>query len=221
MGAGIGGGSSNCATTLLGLNTLWNTGLSIDELAEIGATLGADVPVFVRGHSAWGEGIGEILTPISLPSCWYLLITPPCHTKTPKIFMDPQLTRRKQGITIAGFDYQRCGNDCEAVAKRHYPDIETAMTWLNDYGFAKMTGTGSTVFAAFDTQAEAQQVANQAPAHFSALVAKGVNVSQAHTQLAEQSSYIGASPSGKAHGFDPCIPRFESWRPSHLLTQES
>lgn len=183
-GAGLGGGSSDAATTLLGLNHLWNTGLDLDQLETIGLSLGADVPLFVRGHSAWAEGIGEQLQAITLPEDWFLVIHPGCAVSTAEIFSDPALTRHTRPIKIPAFLGQGGHNDCEPVARRRYPAIDSALRWLSQHAPARMTGTGSCVFARFATASDAQQVLEQLPKAWSGFVARGVNQSPAHTALA-------------------------------------
>src|SRR3569832_860700 len=130
MGAGLGGGSSDAATTLVALNHLWQAGLNQDELAELGLSLGADVPVFVRGRAAWAEGVGERLTPIGLPEPRYEVIVPPCHGSTAEIFGAAELTRNAPPLTIAAFLSGAGTNVCEAVVQRRYPEVAEALAWL-------------------------------------------------------------------------------------------
>jgi 4-diphosphocytidyl-2-C-methyl-D-erythritol kinase len=174
MGAGLGGGSSDAASALLGLNQLWGAGLSTDALAQIGLSLGADVPLFVRGHSAWAEGIGEILTPVDLPDKTYLVICPNCHVSTQEIFSHQQLTRNTTAIKMAAFLAGHTRNDCENVVRSLYPPVDEALEWLDQFAQARMTGTGASVFAAFDTAAEAQQVLAQLPSGMTGFVARGL-----------------------------------------------
>ena len=183
MQAGLGGGSSDAATTLLGLNALWQLGLSVDELAEFGLALGADVPVFVRGQSAWAEGVGERLTPIDLPSGHYVVIDPHCNVSTPEIFCDPSLVRDTPKVRIADY-YQGFGhNDLETVAKKHYPEIEKAINWLSVFSDARMSGSGSTVFGTFDNFEKAAKVAAQIPPQWTARVVSGLGESPVKQQL--------------------------------------
>ena len=182
-GGGLGGGSSNAATTLLGLNTLWELGLDSAELQALGASLGADVPVFVAGHSAWGEGIGEQLTPIELPPCWYLVVHPGCHVATGEIFSRPELTRNSPPITIAAFFEGGSRNDCQDVVKDLYPEVANALNWLGNFGEAKLTGTGACVFASFLSRAEAEAIGGQMPDRWTAFVARGLNRSPLLEQL--------------------------------------
>jgi len=183
-GAGLGGGSSNAATTLLALNHLWQTGLDRSTLASIGLRLGADVPVFVRGHSAWAEGVGEQLTPVNLPDRWYLVLTPAVEVSTATIFSHRELTRSGSAITMRTFLNGHSRNDCEALVRRLYPQVDAALNWLAHFAEARMTGTGASVFAAFDRQEEAESVlARLAEAStgllsgIEAFVARGINKS--------------------------------------------
>jgi 4-diphosphocytidyl-2-C-methyl-D-erythritol kinase len=175
VGGGLGGGSSDAATTLLVLNRLWDLGLPPDELARLGLSLGADVPVFIHGQAAWAEGIGEILTPVTPPEAWYLVLVPPVSVSTAAIFSDPGLTRDTPRTKIPDLLQGAGHNDCEAVVRRRYPEVAAAIDWLNAFAPARLTGTGGCVFAAFETEAAAQAVAAQLPADWSGLVARGVN----------------------------------------------
>lgn len=188
MGAGLGGGSSDAATTLLALNELWDMGFSIDELAETGLSLGADVPVFVRGFAAFAEGIGEKLSPFSVQENWYLLLIPPVHVATREIFCHPQLTRDSSAIKLCDLSRHEWRNDCTPVVARSYPMVSQAIDILGNYSKAMMSGTGSSVFAAFETQAQArhaqQQVRlNPVAASWFSVVAKGLNQSPLHRYL--------------------------------------
>ncbi|MCG8325382.1 MAG: 4-(cytidine 5'-diphospho)-2-C-methyl-D-erythritol kinase [Thiotrichales bacterium] len=173
--AGLGGGSSDAATTLLALNRLWKTGLSVDALAEIGVRLGADVPVFVRGQAAFAEGVGEQLTPVAPAEDWYVIIRPDCRISTAEIFQAPDLTRNTPPITIRDFLAGAGQNDCLPVVLKRFPQVAEAMNWLGNYSRAKMTGTGSTVFAPFADQASAETVLHEVPQNWSAWVAQGRN----------------------------------------------
>ena len=186
MGGGIGGGSSDAATTLLGLNHLWQTGLSIDQLAELGIRLGADVPVFVRGHAAWAEGVGEQLTPVELEEPWFLVVAPDCPVSTAEIFSDERLTRNSSPITLAAFVAGGGRNDCLPVVTTRYPEIRNTLILLNKYCEAKMTGTGSCLFGAFPNEREADKVRARLPATLRSFVARGCNVSPLHRALQKQ-----------------------------------
>lgn len=194
MGAGLGGGSSNAATALVGLNQLWQSGLSSDELADLGTQLGADVPVFVRGNTAFAEGIGELLTAVELPEQWYLVITPNVQVSTAEIFSNPQLTRDTSPIKIRALSEVQYRNDCQAVVTELYPAVKKALEWISDYRNPLMTGTGASVFCSFDNQTEAQQALDLVPKQWSAFIARGDNRSSLHREL--RKSFTGASPSG-------------------------
>jgi len=194
MGAGLGGGSSNAATTLVGLNALWKCGLTANQLSDLGKTLGADVPVFVHGESAFAEGIGDILTPLTLPQRWFLVITPNCHVSTREIFSNPQLTRNSSPIKIRALSGVEYGNDCQDVVSKLYPAVGSVLQWAGNFSAPLMTGTGASVFCSFDSKSEAQQVLSKMPKQWSGFVAKGVNRSPVHEQLHD--FFTGASPSG-------------------------
>jgi len=184
MGGGLGGGSSNAASTLLALNRLWGLELNTAALQSLGATLGADVPVFVGGHSAWAEGIGEVLTPVELPDTWYLVLKPRCAVPTGEIFSDRELTRDSLPITMAAFFQGVHRNDCEPVVVARYPETGEALNWLRQFAEPRLTGTGSCVFAAFGTREEAQAAQREVPGKWGSFVAQGVNESPALRALA-------------------------------------
>lgn len=183
LGGGLGGGSSDAATTLVALNALWHTGLSVEQLAQLGLQLGADVPVFVRGHAAWAEGVGEILTPIDPAEPWYVVIHPRCHVPTAEIFNLPELTRNTSPIKIRDFFDGLGRNDCESAVRRRYPAVAAALDWLAKYSPARMTGTGACVFAAFTTEARAREVAALTPPPWHGYAAQGLNRSPLRAQL--------------------------------------
>ena len=183
MGGGIGGGSSNAATTLLALNKLWQTNLDLDTLAELGRQLGADVPVFIRGSSAWAEGVGEELQAIELPEKWYLVLTPNCHVSTAEVFSHKDLTRDTSSITVAAFLEQGGLNDCQPLVQNLYPEVKNALSWLSQFGDARMTGTGACVFAPFDNKASAEAVLAETPNVLNGFVARGINHSNVHKLL--------------------------------------
>jgi len=176
MGGGLGGGSSDAATTLVALNRIWQTGLTVDELAALGLELGADVPVFIHGRSAWAEGVGELLVPIELDEHWFLVIAPQITVSTAEIFSAPELIRDTPAITIRDFlgDHS-VGNDLQAVVEERYPPVKQALDWLNGYAQARMTGSGACVFARFGSREQAQQVLEQLPREWQGFVARGVN----------------------------------------------
>lgn len=192
VGGGVGGGSSDAASTLLGLNTLWNTGLSLAELADIGAHLGADVPVFIRGTAAFAEGIGEQLSPVQLPTPWYLLLKPTCEVSTARIFSHQELTRNTSPIKIAAFlSGATCTrNDCLPIVQKLYPEIEAAMDWLGAFSKPRLTGTGACIFAEFKSEQDAETVLQQVPKPWQAFVTQGVNTSPAHSDLAKYESEV-------------------------------
>jgi 4-diphosphocytidyl-2-C-methyl-D-erythritol kinase len=175
IGGGLGGGSSNAATTLIALNNLWQTGFSRDELAKMGLALGADVPVFIHGYTAWAEGVGEILTQTKLPQRYFLVATPNCQVPTHRIFSHEQLTRNTQAIKMADFLDRETKNDCEFVACKLYTPIAETLSWLRKFGPARMTGTGSSVFATFESLIDAERVLESLPANVSGFVARGLN----------------------------------------------
>jgi 4-diphosphocytidyl-2-C-methyl-D-erythritol kinase len=183
VGGGVGGGSSDAATTLLGLNELWETKLSLKELAELGAELGADVPVFVYGHAAWAEGVGDQLTPIILPEPWYLLIIPPCQTQTARLYQDPRLMRDREKMSLSSYHPGDGHNDFEPIARLDYPEIARALDWLEQYSPARLSGSGATVFAAFDTREEASRIGGYVANGNKAIVAQGLNQSPLHRAL--------------------------------------
>lgn len=181
-GAGLGGGSSDAATTLVALNRLWQGNLTRDELADLGLQLGADVPVFVMGRSAWAEGIGEKLEPVILDEQFFVVLTPACHVTTATIFSHQQLTRDSTAIKMCAFLAGQSRNDCEALVRKLYPAVDAALDWLSRFAPARMTGTGSSVFAAFSEEAQARAVLAQLPATISGplagirgFVARGIN----------------------------------------------
>ena len=184
IGGGLGGGSSDAATTLLALNELWETRLSLAELTSLGLPLGADVPVFVQGSSAWAEGIGERLTPVAMPARWYAIVYPGVTVSTGEVFQSPELTRNSPLITIRAFFESGGRNDCEAVVRRLAPEVGEALDWLASFAPAHLTGTGSCVFAAFGTAIEAERVAARVPDRWMSTVARGLNASPVRTRAA-------------------------------------
>ena len=178
MGGGLGGGSSDAASTLVALNQMWKTGLSSEQLAAIGARLGADVPVFVAGRSAWAEGIGEKLTPVPLGAdSWYLVIFPGVLVPTASVFQAPELTRNSPPTTMRGFLETGGRNDCEKVVRARFPAVGEALDWLGRHAPARLTGTGSCVFAKFSRAEDAERVAARVPDEWRAWVARGLDAS--------------------------------------------
>jgi len=179
MGGGLGGGSSDAATTLLALNQLWHLQLSTDILASLGLKLGADVPVFVHGRAAWAEGVGDHLMPVTLEEPWYLVIHPGCHVSTAEIFSAPDLTRNSKPITLIQHQEGQTTNVCEPVVRRRYPPVAQALDWLDKYSHARMTGTGACVFARFDHKIHAEEIRSKLPNQWQGFVAQGKNISPA------------------------------------------
>ena len=183
IGGGVGGGSSNAATVLVGLNHLWQTGLSLEQLAEIGLSLGADVPIFVRGFAAFAEGIGEVLTPCEPAEKWYVVLKPDVSISTPAVFRDPNLPRNTPKRTMDALLNAKWENDCEKVVRDHYFEVEELMSKLVKYATFRLTGTGACIFAEFNSKEEADAVFTQRPANMFGFVAKGQNVSPLHQRL--------------------------------------
>ena len=177
MGGGLGGGSSDAATVLVALNRLWDCGLAEDDLAAIGVKLGADVPVFVRGRSAWAQGLGEHLTPVELSPTWFILVHPQVHISTGVVFQAPELTRNSPPITMSGFLQSGGRNDFEPVVRVRYPEVGRALDWLGHFAPARLTGTGSCIFAPCAGPEAAHDIATRVPGQWRATVARGLNVS--------------------------------------------
>ncbi|MDH5925136.1 4-(cytidine 5'-diphospho)-2-C-methyl-D-erythritol kinase [Vibrio lentus] len=188
MGGGIGGGSSNAATVLVALNHLWQLSLSDDQLAEIGLKLGADVPVFVRGHAAFAEGVGEQLQPANPDEKWYLVVKPQVSIATVDIFTHSELTRNTPKRALSTLLEQEYVNDCEKIVRMLYPEVDKQLSWLLQYAPSRLTGTGSCVFAEFSSKKEAESVLEQLPDTVSAFVARGRNISPLKETLAEYQS---------------------------------
>ncbi|SDU13194.1 4-(cytidine 5'-diphospho)-2-C-methyl-D-erythritol kinase [Geopseudomonas guangdongensis] len=183
MGGGIGGGSSDAATTLLGLDHLWQLNLGLDRLAELGLRLGADVPVFVRGRAAFAEGVGEHLTPLDLDEPWFLVAVPQVSVSTAEIFSAPELTRNTPIIKVCGLPEGGGHNDCQPVVEARYPEVRNALNLLNKFVHARMTGTGACVFGSFPNRSDADKVSRQLPATLPSFTARGCNLSPLHRVL--------------------------------------
>ena len=183
MGGGIGGGSSDAATTLLGLNHLWKLDCSEDQLAELGLSLGADVPVFVRGHAAFAEGVGEKLTPVDPEEPWYVVLVPQVSVSTAEIFSHPQLTRDSLPLKMRPVPKGNSRNDCQPVVEQSYPEVRNSLNLLGKFTDARLTGTGSCVFGAFPSKAEADKVLALLADTQTGFVAKGSNISMLHRKL--------------------------------------
>ncbi|WP_069862050.1 4-(cytidine 5'-diphospho)-2-C-methyl-D-erythritol kinase [Pseudomonas citronellolis] len=185
MGGGIGGGSSDAATTLVGLNHLWQLGWDEDRLAALGLGLGADVPVFVRGRAAFAEGVGEKLTPVELEEPWFLVAVPQVFVSTAEVFSDPELTRDTAPIKVRSLLGVDGRNDCQTVVEKRYPAVRNALMLLNKFTSARLTGTGACVFGSFPNQGDADKVRRQLPATLPSFVARGRNISLLHRKLQE------------------------------------
>jgi 4-diphosphocytidyl-2-C-methyl-D-erythritol kinase len=177
MGGGLGGGSSDAATTLIALNRLWELGLSREHLMQLGLRLGADVPVFVFGENAFAEGVGEELQAYPLPEAWYVVLFPPVHVPTAKVFSHPELTRDTVSITMRALESrqkQQLRNDLQSVVCGLYPEVANYLAWLNNFGEAKMTGSGACVFVEFASQSQAEAVLQKLPQEMRGVVAQGL-----------------------------------------------
>ncbi len=177
MGGGLGGGSSDAATTLVVLNRLWSLGFTTEKLMALGLKLGADVPVFVYGYAAWAEGVGEKLVKIDVPEKWVVIIKPEVHVDTGEIFSDKDLTRDSKSIKIADFLAGDDRNDCLDVVCRKYPSVKKAMDALSGYGRARLTGTGACVFAQFETESDAKKAYDGLKSRWQVYLTKAVNES--------------------------------------------
>lgn len=186
MGGGIGGGSSNAATTLVALNHLWNTGLSEDELAELGLTLGADVPIFVRGRTAFAGGVGENITPAPQEELYFLVANPNVHVSTADVFTAPELPRNTPAMAWEDYKFEKTRNDCQQLVEKRYPEVAKLLQWLVNYAPSRMTGTGACVFATFSDYTLAEQVRAKMPEAWQSFVAKGVNRSPLLDKLEQQ-----------------------------------
>jgi len=183
MGGGLGGGSSDAATVLVVLNKLWDLGLSRDELMQLGLRLGADVPIFVFGYSAWGEGVGEKLQAIAIPEQWVVIIKPDCHVNTKEIFCSEELTRDSKPITMHDFTAGDVINDCQFVVSKCYKQVQNAMNALSVYSMARLTGTGACVFAQFSSEAEAKSAYQELSKDWEVYLAKGLDKSPLYKQI--------------------------------------
>ena len=181
MGGGLGGGSSNAATILLALNVLWGANLSLLKLSELGLSLGADVPIFIHGFSAFAEGVGEELTPVSPEESWFLVSKPNVSISTASVFTDPHLTRDTPKVNLSDdinkLDIDLCHNDCQSLVIKKYPEVAKLLAWLVEYAPSRMTGTGACIFSRFDTEQEACRIQLLLPKGIVSFVAKGMNTS--------------------------------------------
>lgn len=183
IGGGLGGGSSDAATTLLALNTLWRLDWSLDRLAGLGLQLGADVPVFIRGTAAWAEGVGEELTPMDLPERLYVVIVPNTSVLTREVFTELDLTGFRRPITIRDFYAGQGQNDLAPVVRRRYPEVDQAWAWLAQFGEVRMTGSGACVFVEVPDRTVGQQVLAACPKQWRGNVARGLNHHPVHAHL--------------------------------------
>ncbi|MGI2149130.1 4-(cytidine 5'-diphospho)-2-C-methyl-D-erythritol kinase [Shewanella baltica] len=183
MGGGLGGGSSDAATTLVALNTLWHTQLSTEELAKIGLKLGADIPVFIHGFAAFAEGVGERLQAVNPSEPWYLVIAPDAHVSTADVFQDPLLPRDTPKLAIDALMSQPWANDCQKLVVSKYPQVAKALGWLLEYAPSRMTGTGACVFGEFTQQQQALAALAKLPSEMQGFVAQGMNLSPLITRL--------------------------------------
>ncbi|WP_375278491.1 4-(cytidine 5'-diphospho)-2-C-methyl-D-erythritol kinase [Alteromonas australica] len=193
MGGGIGGGSSNAATTLVALNALWGTRLSVHQLADIGLQLGADVPIFVRGETAFAEGVGEQITPAPQPEQWFLVANPNVHISTGEIFTAQELTRNTPSIDWADYKFEETRNDCQQLVVNRYPEVAKLLQWLVHYAPSRMTGTGACVFAPFSDESLANDLQGKLPSSWQSFVAKGVNRSPLLEKLEKYNSVNATS----------------------------
>jgi 4-diphosphocytidyl-2-C-methyl-D-erythritol kinase len=189
MGGGLGGGSSDAATTLVVLNELWGLRLSIQKLMELGLALGADVPAFVFGYSSWAEGIGEKLEKIEIPEQWIVVIKPDCHVDTKEVFLDKDLTRNSKSITMHDFIAGQHQNDCLGVVRERYPSVKDALVDLSGFSEARLTGTGACVFAQFDSEEAATSACLLLKKKWQTYLVRGMNESLLFTKL-NSGSYI-------------------------------
>ena len=189
IGGGLGGGSSDAATTLLALNKLWQLAYSTEQLASLGLKLGADVPVFIHGQTAFAEGVGELLQAVQIDTPWFVILVPPVVVSTAAIFSDPQLTRSSPTITIRDLNESllaadnKLGNDLEPVVRRRYPEVDEAIKWLSQFGRAKLTGSGACVFLPVVNREKAEEIADLCPPEMSCHIAKGLNEHPARAEL--------------------------------------
>ncbi|UXI67415.1 4-(cytidine 5'-diphospho)-2-C-methyl-D-erythritol kinase [Tahibacter amnicola] len=193
-GGGLGGGSSDAASTLVALNALWRCGLDEPALAALGLRLGADVPVFVRGRTAWAEGVGEQLSPLDLPERWFVIVDPQTSVPTGPLFQAPELTRDAPATTIPRFlAGTQTSNAFEPVVRARYPRVAQALDWLGGFGRSRLSGSGGCVFLDVADESDARAIAKACPQELTAHVARGVNRSPLKAALEEFAA--GASPS--------------------------
>lgn len=183
MGGGLGGGSSDAATVLVVLNRLWGLNLPVEKLMQLGLSLGADVPIFIVGHSAWAEGVGEKIQEINIPEQWVVVIKPDCHVNTKEIFLSKELTRDSKSIKIADFIAGQHQNDCLDVVCQYYPSVKNALLDLSEFSEARLTGTGACVFAQFDSEVNALSAYRSLKQKWRVYISKSVNESPLFSML--------------------------------------
>lgn len=191
MGGGLGGGSSNAATVLLVLNALWQADLTLDKLAELGLSLGADVPIFIHGFAAFADGVGEKLKPAKPAEPYYLVTKPDCSISTAQVFNAPELPRDTTKVKIENIDINTCHNDCQSVVINRYPEVAKLMAWLVEYAPSRMTGTGACIFTAFECESEARRIQSMLPKGIDSFVAKGLNLSPVHALIEQITANTG------------------------------
>ncbi|MEI4220171.1 MAG: 4-(cytidine 5'-diphospho)-2-C-methyl-D-erythritol kinase [Candidatus Dasytiphilus stammeri] len=184
IGGGLGGGSSDAATTLLALNYLWKTQFSIDDLTILGLQLGIDVPIFIKGYASFAEGVGNQFHKVKIPEKWYVIIDPGVRISTAQVFGDPELKRNTTYRVLRELLHTKpFTNDCELIVRKRFPELEKIFSWLQKYTHPRLTGTGSCIFGEFDTELSASQVLSQAPPGIQGFVSKGLNISPLHKFL--------------------------------------
>ncbi len=183
MGGGIGGGSSNAATTLVALNELWNCKLNTTQLAALGLSLGADVPIFIHGETAFASGVGEQIHPVHIEQQWYLVANPGIHVSTAEVFAAPELKRDTPAIRWQDYNFEKTQNDCQILVTNTHPEVAKLLQWLVHYAPSRMTGTGACVFATFASEAQAREVQAKLPKKWNSFVAKGVKQSPLKVKL--------------------------------------
>jgi 4-diphosphocytidyl-2-C-methyl-D-erythritol kinase len=192
MGGGLGGGSSNAATVLLALNSLWQTNLSTNELAELGVTLGADVPIFIHGFAAFAQGIGEKLTPVTPKEYWYLVSKPDCSISTAAVFSASDLPRNTEKLSSENINIEQCHNDCQTLVIKQYPKVAKLLSWLLEYAPSRMTGTGACIFTQFSSENEAKAIQQKLPSGIESFVTKGINQSPLVAEIAATEQRLNA-----------------------------
>lgn len=195
MGGGLGGGSSNAATVLVALNTLWQCQLSTSDLATLGLSLGADVPIFIHGFAAFAQGVGEKLTVMDPEEPWYLITKPECSISTQQVFTAADLPRKTKRLSPSALDTRdfisdKFHNDCQTLVIKHYPEVAKLLAWLVEYAPSRMTGTGACVFSRFSSQQEARSLQAKLPKGVSSFVAQGLNKSPLCSVIAKLSLSI-------------------------------